>query len=75
MMMSMLLLLSAISGRTKIFSHATSIVLTGNGCVHLHFLKSQPALIYGRLYLSTKNITVIGGMRERIMPLTISTHL
>jgi hypothetical protein len=30
---------------------------------------------YGRLYLSTKNITVIGGMRKRIMPLTISTSL
>jgi hypothetical protein len=33
MMMSLLLLLSAISGRTKTFSHATSIVLTGNGYV------------------------------------------
>jgi hypothetical protein len=33
MMMSLFLLLSAISGRTKTFSHATSIVLIGNGCV------------------------------------------
>jgi hypothetical protein len=32
MMMSLLLPLSAISGRTKIFLHAISIVLTGNGC-------------------------------------------
>jgi hypothetical protein len=31
-------------------------------CVHLHILKSQPTLIYGRLYLSTKKITIIGGM-------------
>jgi hypothetical protein len=43
--------------------------------VHLHLLKSQPTLIYGRLYLSTKNITIIGGMGKRIMPLTISTSL
>jgi hypothetical protein len=38
-------------------------------CVHLHLLKSQLALIYSWLYLSTKNITIIGGMGKRIMPL------
>jgi hypothetical protein len=67
--------LSAISGRTETFLHVGSIVLTGNGCVHLHLLKRQLALIYGRLYLSTKNITIIGGMGKRIMPLTICTSL
>jgi hypothetical protein len=37
--------------------------------------KKQPALIYGRLYLSTKNITIIDGMGKRIMPLAINTSL
>jgi hypothetical protein len=38
-----------------------------------HLLETQPTLIYGRLYLPTKNITIIGGIRKRIMPLAIST--
>jgi hypothetical protein len=42
-------------------------------CVHLHFLKNQPTLIFDRLYLSTKNVTIIGGMGKRIMPLAAST--
>jgi hypothetical protein len=67
--------LSATLGQTKTFLLVGSIVFTGNGGVYLHLLKSQPALIYGRLYLSTKNITIIGGMGKRIMPLTISTYL
>jgi hypothetical protein len=41
--------------------------------VHLHLLKNQPALIYGRLYLSTENITIIGGMRKRIV--TYNKHV
>jgi hypothetical protein len=73
--MTMPLPLSAISGRTKTFLHVSSIVNRKWLCVYLHLLKSQPALIYGRLYLSTKNITIIGGMRKKIMPLTISTPL
>jgi hypothetical protein len=28
--------------------------------VHLHLLKTLSALIYGRLYVSTGNITIIG---------------
>jgi hypothetical protein len=52
-----------------------SIVLTGNGCVHLHLMKNQPALNYGRLFLSTKNNTIIGGMGKRIMPLAMSMSL
>jgi hypothetical protein len=67
--------LSATLGRTKTFLLVGSIVFTGNGCVYLHLMTSQPTLIYGRLYLSTKNITIIGGMGKRIMPLTISTSL
>jgi hypothetical protein len=43
--------------------------------VNLHLLETQSALIYGRLYLSTKNIAIIGGMRKRIMPLAISMSL
>jgi hypothetical protein len=43
--------------------------------IQLHLLKSQSSLIYGQLYLSMKNITIIGGMGKRIMPLTISTSL
>jgi hypothetical protein len=31
--------------------------------VNLHLLETQPTLIYCRLYLPTKNITIIGGMR------------
>jgi hypothetical protein len=44
-------------------------------CVHLHLLKSQPTLIYGRLYLSMKIITIIGAMGKRIMTIAISTSL
>jgi hypothetical protein len=44
-------------------------------CVHLYPLKRQPALIYGQLYLSTKNITIISGIEKRIMSLTISLSL
>jgi hypothetical protein len=40
---------------------------------HLHFLKFQSVLVNGRLDLSLKHITIISGMRERIMPLTINT--
>jgi hypothetical protein len=29
------------------FLLANSIILTGNGCVYLHILKTQPVLIYG----------------------------
>jgi hypothetical protein len=54
---------------------ASFTILTRNGCVHLHILKDQLALIYGRLYLSTKNITIIGGMGKRIMPLAINMSL
>jgi hypothetical protein len=75
MMVFLSLPLSATLDRTKTFLHLGSIVLTGNGCVHLHLLKRQPAIIYGRLYLSMKNITIIGGMEKRIMPLTISMCL
>jgi hypothetical protein len=42
-------------------------------CVHLHLLKNQPVLIYDRLYLSTKNITIISGMGKIIMSLVVST--
>jgi hypothetical protein len=42
-------------------------------CVHLHLLKTQPALIYGRLYLPMKNTTSISGTRKRIMTLAVST--
>jgi hypothetical protein len=47
MMMLSPLPLSAISDRTKTFLLVGSIVLTGNGCAHLHLLKNQPTLIYG----------------------------
>jgi hypothetical protein len=43
--------------------------------VELHlgaFYKFQPSFVYGRLNLSTKNITIISCMRIRIMPFTIS---
>jgi hypothetical protein len=68
MMMPLPLSLSATSGRTKTFLFVSSIILTGNAwlCVHLHLLKTQPTLIYGRLYLSTKNITIIGGMGKEL---------
>lgn len=33
--------------------------------VNLHLLETQSTLIYGRLYLSTGNITIIGGMRKK----------
>jgi hypothetical protein len=33
-------------------------------CIHLYFLKFQSSFINGRLNLSTKNITIIGDMRE-----------
>jgi hypothetical protein len=41
--------------------------------VNLHFLKSQSAFIYNRLYLSTKDITTIGVMKKGAMPFTIYT--
>jgi hypothetical protein len=44
-------------------------------CVHLHFFKLQSTLVDGRLDLSSKYITIISGMRERIMPLVIGTAL
>jgi hypothetical protein len=56
--------LSSTSNRTQTFLH-----------VHLHLLKNQSALIYGWLYLSTKNVITIGGMGKRIMPLAVSTSL
>jgi hypothetical protein len=59
--------LSATLGQTKTSLHVDSMELTGNGYVSTS--------IYDRLYLSTKNITIIGGMGKRIMPLTISTSL
>jgi hypothetical protein len=65
--------LSATSGRTKTLLFASSIVLIENGCVHLHLLKTQPTLIYGRLYLSSENVTIIGGMGKRIMPFAVSS--
>jgi hypothetical protein len=43
--------------------------------VELHlrtFYKFQSTFIYGRLNLSTKDITIISSMRTRIMPFTIS---
>jgi hypothetical protein len=40
--------------------------------LHLHFLKFQSTLVNDQLDLSSKHITIITGMRERIMPLTIS---
>jgi hypothetical protein len=40
--------------------------------IHLHLLKTQPAFIDGRLDLPMENITIIGSMRIRIMPSTIS---
>jgi hypothetical protein len=64
--------LSATSGCTKTFLLASSIILTRRLRVYLHFLKTQPTLIYSRLYLSTKNITILGGMGKRIMPLAVS---
>jgi hypothetical protein len=62
MMIFFTLPLSATSAQTKTLLFASSIVLIENGCVHLHLLKTQPALIYGRLYLSSENVTIIGGM-------------
>jgi hypothetical protein len=47
MMMFFPLPLSATSSRTKTLLLASSIVLIGNGCVHLHLPKTQLALIYG----------------------------
>jgi hypothetical protein len=38
-----------------------------------HLLKNQPDLIYGRLYLSTKNIIIIGVMGKN-MPLEVSMY-
>jgi hypothetical protein len=68
--------LSATFGRTRTLLLAISNVLTGNGCVSTCiFLKMQPTLIYGRLYMSMKNITIIGGMGKRIMPLAINASI
>jgi hypothetical protein len=36
----------------------------GRLLVNLHLLKIQPVLINGRLYLLTKHIIVISGVRE-----------
>jgi hypothetical protein len=40
--------------------------------INLLFLKAQVAFIYRQLYLLTKDITIIGGMRKFAMPFTIS---
>jgi hypothetical protein len=40
--------------------------------INLLFLKAQVAFIYKRLYLPTKDITIIGGMRKGVIPFTIS---
>jgi hypothetical protein len=42
-------------------------------CIHLHFMKTQSALVNCRLDMSSKHITIISGMRKRVVPLTIST--
>jgi hypothetical protein len=41
----------------------------------LAFPENQPTFIYGRLYLSTKNVTIIDGIEKRIIPLVASTSL
>jgi hypothetical protein len=43
--------------------------------IHLHFLKFQPSFINGRLDLSSKYITIISGMRKRVVPLAVCTTL
>jgi hypothetical protein len=43
--------------------------------VHLHFLKFQSSLVNGRLDLSSKHITIISGMRKRVVPLAIGMTL
>ena len=43
--------------------------------INLHCRNNQSSLIYGRLYLSTKNIAIIGSMRKNIMELTICASL
>jgi hypothetical protein len=47
------------------------MVLIGRLPVHLHLMKHQTTLVYGRLNLATKHIAIISGMRIRIMKLTI----
>jgi hypothetical protein len=36
--------------------------------VNLHLLKSQPVFVYSRLYLPTKDNTIIGVMKKGAMP-------
>jgi hypothetical protein len=40
--------------------------------VNLYHLETQLVFVYSRLYLPTKNIAIISGMRKGIMPLAIS---
>ena len=39
----------------------------------LAFPEKSTGLVYGRLYLSSKNVTIIGGMGKRIMAIAVIT--
>jgi hypothetical protein len=73
MMITLLFPSSVALGRTKTFlSLKLNIYYWKGFSVHLYSLKIQSTLVNARLDLSSKHITIISGMRARIMPLTIS---